>query len=320
MRLFSGLFKHQKQLSKKGDQLPLKAVSDPQIMPVPQGSPTDKKQAATEENSETLSKKEIHQSLSTLAQQLQIYEETKPIGEELDIAIAESSLPRAVLFKLLDRLIVLAKVEANKIPLKQQYMDQISALQKILNNSSPTSFERFESLLVDFPMLSTEVSLLQFLHRHLPSLLAEEELAPIYDGYLSCAERFQMASAKVVTLKAEQAILTTEIEKYTKTVQECAQKYRLSIDWEGKKPLMVSLGKKLSEKREASLQQELLLNQEIEALYQHYPYLHQQLTEQYSYLRYHLTQQAELLQDGNLQAKRFEEMAKTLEQLLRTLL
>ncbi len=98
-----------------------------------------------------------------------------------------------------------------------------------------------------------------------------EALSKIYQGHL----------ADVSVLIAEEEKLSREIMQYSEVVKEMQEKFKLSIDWGGKKPHMISLGKQLTKKRENCLMAEKLLREKLNPLNQAFVELYMRFQEQY---------------------------------------
>lgn len=75
---------------------------------------------------------------------------------------------------------------------------------------------------------------------------------------------------EVKVLKEEGGVLRTDIHQFAATISELKNKYKLSPDWEGKKPAMMTYQSKLKERREEYLRKEKQVEEQLKVLYEDY--------------------------------------------------
>ncbi len=130
-----------------------------------------------------------------------------------------------------------------------------------------------------FQYISDEIESLNAFQQYLPEIY-EESYTEIFDFYKL---RMDFVDIKNLHDKLlldahtfnETAIkLTDDINKYSIAVSETKAKNRLSVDWNGKKQPLMSMGQQLKNKREKFLEEEEKMNTEIQRLYIKYPELH----------------------------------------------
>ncbi len=76
--------------------------------------------------------------------------------------------------------------------------------------------------------------------------------------------------------------VTEEIIQYSDAVRDMQEKYKLSMDWGGKKPHMINLGKQLNKKRESCLVAEKAIRDKLNPLNQAFEEVIKTLQEQYT--------------------------------------
>lgn len=75
---------------------------------------------------------------------------------------------------------------------------------------------------------------------------------------------------EVDVLKEEGDVLRADIHQFVATINELKNKYKLSPDWEGKKPGMMTYQNKLKERRENYLRKEKKVEAKLNVLYEDY--------------------------------------------------
>ncbi len=83
-----------------------------------------------------------------------------------------------------------------------------------------------------------------------------EKLSALYDELRAHCELCEVHGAEVDLLLKRGTELSAEILKYAELAKQLGDRYKLSPDWEGKKPKMIALGQALNEKRAQYLSDE----------------------------------------------------------------
>ncbi len=216
---------------------------------------------------------EKENKLSDISKKLLVYNKTKTIAEELSLLSFDRNAEKKDYDRLLSLLKSIANEEHKRTVAHKDLLSALNDINSILMTPFNEKFNGFANFFEHFPNLTTEYSILEKLSTHLPYIYQDKELNGLYENYKSVSSAFNAATTESISLKQEQDLLSNEIIKYTNTVNEAKQKYRLSIDWEGKKPILISFGKKLGEKRAKLEEKEETLNKELLLLYENYPSL-----------------------------------------------
>ncbi len=214
------------------------------------------------------------EKLTNIADKLESYPQTENLAKELKLLLNSPKTQKADYFRALRVLKAICTEENQKFTEHKQLITMYNNLKLISNENFHSKYNSFENFSEDFPDLVLEFEILDKLFKFAPDIFEDHILNELYAKYKKTSVNFLNAKEESEVLKKEEDALTLEIEKYTDTVSEFSQKYRLSMDWEGKKPLMISLGKKLSDKRRILVEKEVPLIQNIKSLYQIYPNMH----------------------------------------------
>ncbi len=257
------------------------------------------------------------QKLADIANRLGSYSQTANLSKELWLLIDDPTTHKSQYFRVVTLLRTIAENESKKTSLYKQYLSMLNNIKTITSAEFDAKFIGFEDFFEDFPHLDEEYAVLQALHDTAPNIFSDSELEQLYSHYNILADAFKKASLESETLKGEQEELSKEIIKFSSSVEECKQKYRFSPDWEGKKPLMSSLGKKLSKKREVLMERETALNKELRILYDGYPSMHSEFIKNSDYFISLLQTNVDLYDENDMHDKTFSEIALSLEGLLR---
>lgn len=123
----------------------------------------------------------------------------------------------------------------------------------------------------DFLYLSDELEIFQTIFTN---SLKFENSDKIFNLFRNCRTEYDFIVKKSNILSKTNTELSTEIINYTNAVNSVRAKNRLSVDWNGKKPALMSLGNQLNSKRSDFLNQEKELNNKIIQLYSTYNTAH----------------------------------------------
>ncbi len=252
-----------------------------------------------------------------LAQELLGYAQTAHLGMELDYMAKSPDTQKFDYFRALNILKSIADEEAKKVDTHRLMLEIANNIKLIKNSGFSASFHGFEDFSEDFPTLILEFEVLLNIHNEMPGH-ADPQFPELYQKYAELSEVFRSATQQSVQLKKEQLELSDEIIKFTNTVNEFSQKYRLSIDWDGKRPLMASLGNKLSKKREELSKTEGALNREIKILYENYPTMQNEFLMGCDYYINILEEKINLFDEDSVHTVAFEQMANKFEDIIKT--
>ncbi len=228
------------------------------------------------------------EKLLNIASRLNEYSTTKPLSHQLNELLENSDTKKSEYFKFLSKFEGLKDQQEQKFADNDALIDLQKRIQNISSQKFNAKFKGFEHFYEDFPYLTLEFELLKKIRSLDEHVFSDSEQSELYSEYEILNSAFDEATKESISLKEEQDALTAEIEQFALTAAEYKQKYRLSIDWEGKKPFMVSLSKKLSEKRDILIEKETALSDELQILYEEYPMLHDSFCENFNYFSHSL--------------------------------
>ncbi len=190
------------------------------------------------------------------------------------------------------------------------HLDKIKLASFSNSYTNPLDFHR------DFPTLDIEYKVLQWLQENIPNIYSDASLEKLYSQYGKLYEDYSSSLDKSLLLKTEQEKLTKEIEQYSYTLEEYTYKYRISPDWEGKKPLMISLGRKLKDRRSSLVLQEEELALVVESLYGIYPTLLSDLQGYCNYISQIVLDRANLVGDPRAELRHLSRLYTNLEGII----
>ncbi len=120
-----------------------------------------------------------------------------------------------------------------------------------------------------FQLLQSEGTLLHALPSLLPNLSMQQHTQ--IENFEFSLELLQEKKTQLDTMLppflAKEETLKTDIQAFTKAVKETQTRHKLSPDWDGKKPALMSLGDILQERRNLYNQEEEQLNSKMQKLY-----------------------------------------------------
>ncbi len=224
-------------------------------------------------------------NVEKIAEDLSHFECTKHISQEIKSLAFRGDYSIKEHEKCVNKLLETTKNEKAKLISAQLSKDLVSEVEEMKNYTFNKKFNSFEKFYEDFPSISNELEILEKLNNNFAKILENEEIKLLYNQYKLLLVAFEKATKESQALFAEESTLTNDIIKYSNTVSELQRKYSLSIDWDGKKNMMISLGKKLSAKKESLLEREKILVKELEILYKGYPLMQSELLSQTEYIK-----------------------------------
>ncbi len=247
MGFFSGLFTNKKKENKST------------LMPIKKETSTQVKTVCTS----NLNK------IGEISRKLKTYTQTADIGLKLEKLVNQKGDKDQIL-TLLSELKEVIDTQIRKSYEKKEINDMHSDINVLKVTSFSAQFNGFENFYKDFENLEKEYIFLEKFNKKVTALFDEIEIDELSTKYKDLYNKFNEAKDKAILLKEEQDTLTKEIVKYSSTINEYKEKYKLTVDWEGKKPIMIALGKKLGENRESLVEKEGKLNDDIKEIYELY--------------------------------------------------
>lgn len=137
----------------------------------------------------------------------------------------------------------------------------------------------------DFKELPEKYSVIVLLREIAPELY-ENETLPITEIGMAVQEVYTSWSeieSSAKELDAEGEVLRGEIQNFAIAVNELKNKYKLSADWEGKKPAMMGVQTSLKERREQYLKKEAKIEEGLKTLYEDYAEIYDAFSEHCTY-------------------------------------
>lgn len=146
--------------------------------------------------------------------------------------------------------------------------------QSISKKQCTNQVKKFEDYIEcqDFKSIPEKADILKLIREIAPEVYQVSEI-PITEVGLAVQELYENWSEienEVQVLKEEGDVLRVDINQFVATTNELKNKYKLSPDWEGKKPGMMTYQSKLKERREAYLRKEQKVDTKLEVLYDDY--------------------------------------------------
>ncbi len=221
---------------------------------------------------------------------------TLNLSKDLNVLVENNNAKKEDYILILNKLNEILKQEEEK----KKYINNILKIKNYalnLNDEFNNEIKSFENFSLDFENLLKENEMLVTLKEITDNIFSNEKLKNINDEYTVLYETFNKVKKESEDLILEEESFSKEVEKFSITINEFKEKYRLSIDWEGKKPLMISYRKKLSTKREALVEKEEKLNKKVEVLYAVYPLLKEKLLKEKDYIINFIKTEEEFLED-----------------------
>ncbi len=266
MKFFSGLFGQKKDGTVKD-----LAVTD-ELAEAPSETSAEKHTSISVDTME----ENVFDKLEGVKFKLSKYSQTMNLSKELQFLMEQQSTAKSDYFRILSILKNIVEAEEKKLHSHKLILSMSGDIKLISAYVFDKKFSGFENFYEDFPYLITEFRILETLYNDIPDAYEDETLKALHQNYKLLSPSFEKACEESKRLKIEEDALSEEIIKYSDTVNKLKQKYRLSIDWDGKKTMMISLGQKLSEKRSALLSREMELEEELTILYDGYPSMHEE--------------------------------------------
>ncbi len=129
------------------------------------------------------------------------------------------------------------------------------------------NFTDFKQTSEEFFRIIEECTLLEELVKHVPEIAKNQDFKTVYDFLIGIISKHKVIIEEVKELSLAEDKLSEDILRFTQAIQELSKKFKLSADWEGKKPTMIALGEQLNAKRELTLVKETELDERLKDLF-----------------------------------------------------
>ncbi len=190
-----------------------------------------------------------------------------------------------------------AFIEPKPHPNKEK-VDELNGMVNEVVRLAATPFKEFSEFKyakAELAVILGEVAVVDKIQRVLPQVMQAEEFSRLAALFKIVEDKVKVLMPIVNEIASEQIKLEGEILKYTELTNEFAAKYKLSHDWEGKKPKMIEIGKNLNQKREVYLKKEEEQVGRVKALYDDLAKCHAVFVSNKDYLTVTLNKQINIL-------------------------
>ncbi len=228
---------------------------------------------------------------------------TEKISKQLKLLINDEKSTKEDYNLLLNNLNDILKSEIGKENFKNEVLNLEKSYDTIKKNVFDNEAKTFENFLQDFKMLEMDIKVLNEFEILIKNIYQNKSLNQIFSDYKTLYKSYLKQREDSENLILEENEFTKEIEKFSNSVIALEQKYRLSVDWDGKKPAMISYRKKLVEKREELLNKENDLNKKIEVLYITYKFLQDKLAKEEEYIINFLKSEISFFENENFDSE-----------------
>ncbi len=132
----------------------------------------------------------------------------------------------------------------------------IERLKSALKTEIRLTFDDIEQGIKELEIVIIDNEIIHEIKDYGLKILENDKFRQVFSALKTAAGKYEILSADANNLLSQEKKLTDDITKYAQLVKELGAKFKLSADWEGKKPQMIALGQKLSEMREKYLADE----------------------------------------------------------------
>ncbi len=209
---------------------------------------------------------------------------TEKIAKQIQFNLSDSNSKKEDYLLILNNLNDIIKKEEEKQKFKNQLYEIKNDFNALKGQTFLSEVKDFENFALDFDLLELEFKFLNSCDINLKNIFENLDLKQTYNEYKILYKSYLKSKSESEELILQEQDFTNEIMKFASTIKELEQKYRLSIDWDGKKPAMIAYRKKLVEKRDLFLKKEKEQNEKIKLLYATYTLLNKKLKYEYNYL------------------------------------
>ncbi len=150
----------------------------------------------------------------------------------------------------------------------------LAKIQVAINTEFDPQFSTFTKFEEELAVIKQEFEILYEIAYIFPDIRSIRVFAFVFSALRAATYKYESWLPRISTLSKAEDNLSDEIAEFIKTVHEMANKFKLSSDWEGKKPQMIAAGKKLSSRRLKLLEEEAKLDEKLKEMYREFAKLH----------------------------------------------
>ncbi len=157
--------------------------------------------------------------------------------------------------------------------------DEIATLYENIERLQRTNFnpkfDDFGETAEEILKVVREMDILKELQERLPGILNDKSFSRIFTALSETVDKHSVLLKDMKSLFDEEKKLTGEIMQFSKTASEMGNRFRLSPNWEGKKPQMIALGRQLDTRRQELLKSENTLTEQLREMQGDLAYSHE---------------------------------------------
>ncbi len=224
-----------------------------------------------------------NKNIAEIAENFCRYKQTYYVGKELKDLVDTGVTDKTEYEKIIDTANEVAKSISTNIN-TEKIEEIIKSLKEIKHSENEVKYKDFTEFAKDFIEAGVEYYTLKDIQTLSDVLKKEIEESEIYSQYTIFINALDEVKVRASELNQKETELSEEIEKYSKAIEYYQTKYRLSIDWDGKKNMMIALGKKLRDRRDELEKLEAKTNLEVKALYDAYPTIKRKLASKINFI------------------------------------
>ncbi len=228
--------------------------------------------------------KNIDNNFYDIINDLNNNEKTKKIAKQLQFLKNDENSTKEDYTLILNNLNEIVNFEKEKAIFKNKILELKEELYIVKKGIFLNEVKDFENFYSDFEILENDINFLEKLSEILKTIFEKDALNQIFLDYKVLYSSYLKIKEDSDNLLLEETEFTKEVEKFSSAISELERKYRISADWDGKKPAMISYRKKLIEKRETFLKKEEELNKKIEVIYLTYKVLKDKFLKENDYI------------------------------------
>ncbi len=195
-----------------------------------------------------------------------------------------SNPKRSGFIKVIDSLNKKLMEYQNTIVTREMILDILDKIKNLSHSNIEIKFRDFEKFNQDMKIINEEFFILTEINKKIEEIYDDIEIKSIYLDYEENNKFINEILDEMNEFIINQNKLSDEIIKFSETIVALKQKYKYSIDWNGKKNHMVALGARLNAKRTDSINIEQKLKEKISELYPEITKLHFKFIDKCYYL------------------------------------
>ncbi len=153
------------------------------------------------------------------------------------------------------------------LPKKEHFENILTDIKQLSHLQISNEFTELEQFKSDLQVLSQQFALVKNIAKKSDDALSDEQVKSLFD-----AQQLQQSSVDELlddldSFIEQESKLSLEITNYANTIEELKQRYKFSVDLNGKKSQLIAFGKQLSVRRERLLKTEQILKQRAEVFF-----------------------------------------------------